>query len=182
MGKVHDALTPELKLWIAEQKIFFVATAPLSSGGHLNCSPKGGDSFRIVDDRHVAYVDYTGSGIETIAHLQENGRVVIMFCAFDGPPKIVRLHGRGSVIYPEAPDFQQLLALFPTSVGARAIVRTELSRVSDSCGFSVPLYEFVGDRDAGSKWAEKKGAEGLEAYRKEKNARSLDGLPGYLGI
>src|SRR5262245_16275670 len=105
MGKLFESLTPELQEWLAQQKIFFVATAPLAPGGHVNCSPKGGDTFRVLGAREVAYLDLTGSGIETVAHLQENGRIVMMFCAFSGPPKIVRLHGTGHVIYPNDSDF-----------------------------------------------------------------------------
>lgn len=179
MAKIHASITPEIREWITRQPIFFVATAPLTSDGHINCSPKSSDTFRILGDLEAAYLDLTGSGAETIAHLQENGRIVIMFCAFSGPPQIVRLHGRGEVVYPDQPQFQKLAAAFPPNPGARAVIRIQVSRVSDSCGYSVPLMEFQAHRDVLDKWSERKGANGLIDYRREKNATSIDGLPGY---
>jgi hypothetical protein len=179
MGKLHDSLSVELKEWLQQQRIFFVATAPLAGDGHVNCSPKGGDTFRIVSDREVAYLDLTGSGIETAAHVQENGRIVIMFCAFVGPPKIVRLHGKGEVIYPGNPDFDRLQGQFSHHPGVRAIIRVTIARISDSCGYAVPFLEFVAHRDALDQWAQKKGPEGLSAYRNEKNRTSIDAMPGY---
>jgi hypothetical protein len=155
-----------------------VATAPLSSDGHVNCSPKGGDAFRILDPTTVAYQDFTGSGVETIAHLQENGRIVVMFCGFDGPPKIVRLYGRGEIIPPEHSEFAALLTHFPEHPGTRAFIRIDVTRVADSCGFGVPLFDYRTNRDALQQWAESKGPTKLEAYRREKNARSIDDLPG----
>lgn len=155
-----------------------MATAPLSGQGLVNCSPKGMDTFRIVGPREVAYLDLTGSGIETAAHLKENGRVVFMFCAFAGPPKIVRLHGTGQVLTPETPGFEQLRAQFPDYPGARAVIRAQLTRVSDSCGYAVPRYEYLGERDTLLRWAEAKGPEGLLEYRGQKNRLSLDQLPG----
>lgn len=178
MGKAHERITDELAAWIGRQRLFFVATAPLSGDGHLNCSPKGGDSFRILDPSTVAYQDLTGSGVETIAHLRENGRMVIMFCAFEGPPQIVRLHGTGAPLFPSDPAFPALDALFPRNIGTRAIIRLKVDRVSSSCGYAVPFFDYRGDREMLDKWAEGKGPDGLEAYRREKNARSLDGLPG----
>jgi hypothetical protein len=133
----------------------------------------------VLGDREVGYLDLTGSGIETAAHLQENARIVIMFCAFSGPPRIVRLHGRGEVIYPREERFVQLRPSFPEYPGERAILRVALTRISDSCGFSVPQFEYRGPRDALDKWAEKKGADGLAEYRAAKNRASIDGLPGY---
>jgi hypothetical protein len=181
MGKLYDSLRPELREWLSRQKVFFVATAPLAASGHINCSPKGGDTFRIVGNREVAYLDLTGSGIETVAHVQENGRVVLMFCAFSGPPKIVRLHGSGEVLFPEQSDFAELARLFPNHPGARAIIRVRLSRISDSCGFAVPLMEFISNRAILDEWSEKKGGEGLAEYRRSKNLESIDGLPGVSG-
>jgi hypothetical protein len=178
MGKIFDTITPELQKWIEKQKMFFVATAPLSSEGHINCSPKGLDSFRIIDARTVAYQDLTGSGIETIAHIKENKRIVLLFCAFNGPPKIVRLHGAGEAITPGHNDFEFLSSLFPYRRGTRAYIRIQLNRISDSCGYAVPLYEFVKDRDVLDKWAETKTDEGLEEYRATKNAVSIDGMKG----
>ena len=179
MAKIYELITPELHTWITHQKMFFVATAPLAASSHLNLSPKGGDTFRILSDREVAYLDFTGSGIETIAHLRENGRIVVMFCAFDGPPNIVRLHGSGKVLYPDDAQFKQWINLFPPLPGARAIIHVTVSRISDSCGFSVPLYDFVAHRDVGEKWATQKGPDGLAEYRAQKNRASIDGLPGY---
>lgn len=179
MGKTFEIIGPDLREWIAAQPVFFVATAPLSPDGRINCSPKGGDTFRVVDETSVAYLDLTGSGIETVAHLQENGRIVILFCAFSGPPKIVRLHGHGSVVYPDNPDFEDLLARFSTYPGARAIIRITVSRISDSCGFAVPLMDYREDRRVLDAWATKTGVEGLADYRRTANASSIDGLAGY---
>ncbi|MCW5550939.1 MAG: pyridoxamine 5'-phosphate oxidase family protein [Verrucomicrobiae bacterium] len=176
MSKQHSEITPELAEWIAQQRVFFVASAPLAASGHVNCSPKGGDSFRVLGPRTVAYLDYTGSGAETAAHLRENGRLVIMFCAFEGSPRILRLHGRGEVLEQSHPEFAELSALFPPNPGTRAVVRVNVTRVSTSCGYSVPLYEHRGQRDALDKWAAAKGADGLRDYRRAKNQRSIDGL------
>jgi hypothetical protein len=181
MGKLYESLTPELQEWLAHQKVFFVATSPLSQDGHINCSPKGGDTFRILGDREVAYLDLTGSGIETAAHIQENGRVVIMFCAFTGPPKIVRLHGKGEVVYSSDPDFAPLQERFTKHAGTRAVIRVTLTRISDSCGHGVPLMDFVAPRDLIEKWSAAKGPQGLAEYCASKNQASIDGMPGYKG-
>ena len=181
MGKVFESLTPELQQWLAQQKVFFVATAPLSRDGHINCSPKGGDTFRILGEREVAYLDLTGSGIETAAHIQENGRVVIMFCAFEGPPKIVRLHGKGEVVYPADSNFARLQACFANHAGIRAFIRVKVTRISDSCGHGVPLMDFAGHRDLIEKWSTTKGPEWLAEYRATKNQASIDGIAGYKG-
>jgi hypothetical protein len=178
MGKSYEQISPALAKWIAAQHLFFVATAPLAADGLINCSPKGMDTFRVLGPRSVAYLDLTGSGVETIAHLRENGRIVFTFCALHGPPKIVRLHGRGEVLMPDHPDFDGLIAMFPEYPGVRSIIRAELLRVGDSCGYAVPRYHYVEDRDTLERWAERKGPEGIVAYREEKNGRSVDGLPG----
>ncbi len=178
MGKLYESITPALEQWIGEQKIFFVSTAPLAAGGHINCSPKGLDSLRITGPQEAVYQDLTGSGIETIAHVRENGRILIMFCAFNGPPKIVRLHGTGSVITPGHSDYEKYDQLFPLRLGTRAYVRIDVNRISDSCGYSVPLYDFRQDRDVLDKWAVNKGEEGIKVYRAQKNRLSIDGLPG----
>lgn len=178
MGKTFDGITAEMTEWVRRQPVFFVATSPLASDGHVNCSPKGGDTFRVLSEREVAYLDLTGSGVETIAHLQENGRIVVMFCAFAGPPKIVRFHGTGTVVFPDEADYASLAARFSPQVGARAIIRITVSRVSDSCGFAVPRMDWVGARDALDKWADTKGPEGLVEYRRRKNRQSIDGLAG----
>jgi hypothetical protein len=179
MGKVFDSITHALQEWIEHQKIFFVATAPLSADAHINCSPKGLDSFRVIGPNTVAYQDLTGSGIETIAHIQENKRIVIMFCAFDGPPKIVRLHGQGTPVMPGDEKFEELNALFPERRGTRAYILIDVSRISDSCGYSIPLYEFRKDRDVMDKWVEAKDDQQLLDYRALKNAESIDGIKGY---
>jgi len=179
MGKHFQSLSPDLQDWLAQQKVFFVATAPLTQDGHINCSPKGGDTFRVLNERQVAYLDLTGSGIETIAHLQENGRIVLMFCAFSGPPRIVRLHGKGEVLYPRDADFTHQQKSFPEHPGARAIIRVTVTRLSDSCGHGVPLMDFVRERDLIQKWCTTKGPQGLAEYRTAKNQTSLDGIQGY---
>lgn len=182
MGKIYASIDDQLAEWIRQQQLFFVATAPLGQSGLINCSPKGGDSFRIINATEVAYQDYTGSGVETIAHLRENGRIVVMFCAFEGSPRIVRLHGRGAVITVEQPQFSELAGLFPPNPGTRAIIHIDVGRVSGSCGNAVPFYEFIGPRDTLDKWARDKGEDKLREYRNERNSRSIDGLPGLDGF
>ncbi len=177
MATAADSLSQTAQEFIAKQHVFFVATAPLAAEGHVNVSPKGLDTFRVLDSRTVAYLDLTGSGTETIAHLKENGRIVLMFCAFEGPPKILRVHGRGEVIEPEHPDFAALCRLFPLLPGVRSIVRVQVTRVAESCGYGVPLYQFVGERKQLIEWALRKGPQGLRDYRLRNNQRSLDGLP-----
>lgn len=178
MSKIYDTIDDALRQFIAEQHVFFVATAPRSDDGLINVSPKGLDTFRIVGPRAVAYLDLTGSGIETIAHLKENGRIVVMFCAFAGPPKILRLHGRGRVIEPGSGEWEARLADFPPREGTRSIVHVDVTRVADSCGYAVPRLSFEEDRDQLDRWAAKKGPDGITKYQREKNAKSLDGLPG----
>jgi hypothetical protein len=178
MGKTYDLIDAKLARWLGAQKVFFVATAPLSPDGHINCSPKDGASFRILDERTVGYFDLTGSGVETIAHLKENKRIVLMFCAMEGAPKIVRLHGRGEAIEPGHPDFESLRATLLAAIGLRSFIRIRLNRISDSCGFGVPVYEFRGHRSQLQDWAERKGESALAVYRAAKNSSSIDGLPG----
>ena len=178
MGKVYEKLEPRIKNFIKQQKLFFVSTAPLSEEGLVNVSPKGWDSLRFLTDDTVAYIDLTGSGIETIAHLQENKRITFLFCAFEGPPKLVRLYGKGEVLAKGTPDFDALKGLFPNYMSARAIIKVKLTRISDSCGYTVPFYDYKGERDTMKKWVENKGEEALVTYREEKNKMSLDGLPG----
>lgn len=177
MSKRRDNIDDDLKTWLRAQHMFFVSTAPLSADGHVNCSPKGGDCFRILGDMEVAYLDYTGSGAETAAHLRENGRIVLMFAAFEGRPNIVRLHGTGTYITLNDPRFADLVSLFPPNPGIRAVVHVQVERVSTSCGFSVPLMDYREDREVLNKWAASKGPEGLNEYRAEKNAISIDGMP-----
>jgi hypothetical protein len=178
MGKVYETIDERLVGWLRKQHIFFVATAPLSETGSLNCSPKGGDSFRILSGSEVAYQDLTGSGVETIAHLRENGRIVVMFCAFEGAPKIVRLHGWGTVVTEGHAKYKELAEHFSPHIGERSIIHIAVNRISDSCGYSVPLFEFKGDRDILDKWVQNKGEDELKKYRQAYNAVSIDGLPG----
>jgi Pyridoxamine 5'-phosphate oxidase len=178
VGKVYPVLDDSIRAFIESQPVFFVASAPLDAKGHVNVSPKGFDTLRILGPTTIAYLDLTGSGIETVSHLKENGRIVLLFCAFQGPPRIFRLHGLGRVVETGESEFNELASHFPAHEGARAIVVVEVSRISDSCGFGVPLLEFKTDRDQLSVWARKLGPEGLRTYRKEKNSKSIDGRPG----
>ncbi len=180
MAKVFERIDDSLRDWIEKQKIFFVSTAPLSADGMVNCSPKGYDAFRILNDREVAYLDLTGSGIETVAHLQENGRIVFMFCSFEQVPRIVRLHGKGFVHPVGSPEFEKLLEQFEPRSGMRSIIRAEILRVSDSCGYGVPRYEYLGDRETLVKNWQAKGADATTEYQRTRNATSLDGLRGMI--
>ena len=182
MGKTYDAIDDKLRTFIEEQKMFFVATAPLTQDGHINLSPKGlAGTLAIIDDRTIAYLDLTGSGVETIAHLRENGRICVMFCAFEGRPRIVRLHGIGDVVEPNDEEFESLSARFDQYPGVRSIIRVRADRISDSCGYGVPLYQHKGERDQLRRWADQKGEDGVAQYRRDNNAESLDGLPSLLG-
>ena len=187
MSKPLAEITPAIAEFIGAQRVFFVATAPLAGDGHLNLSPKGLDTFAIVGPTRVAYLDLTGSGIETLAHLRENGRIVILFCAFEGQPNIVRLHGRGEALEPGCPDFTALLAKFPSRftdaeapehAAVRSIISVSVTRASTSCGFGVPRYRFESERSKLLDWSRDKGPGGMAEYRRKQNARSIDGLPG----
>ncbi len=175
--KVLTAITDDLQTFIQAQHIFFVASAPLSAEGHVNLSPKGMDCFRVLSPNWVAYLDLTGSGNETSAHLLENGRITMMFCAFDGPPNIVRLYGTGRTLLPDSPEWAQMSDLFTLYAGARQMIVMDVTRVQTSCGYAVPFYDYAGERETLVKWAEKKGDDGLITYREEKNTRSIDALP-----
>ncbi len=177
MGKVYTVLDERLQTWIGKQHMYFVATAPLSGDGRVNLSPKGLDSFAILDETTVAYLDLVGSGAETLAHLRENGRITLLFCAFEGPPNLVRLYGKGEGIEPGDSEFDELAAHFPSHGGTRAIIRVKLDRISDSCGYGVPLYEFKENRKQMHAWAERKGEDALRDYQLENNTESIDGLP-----
>lgn len=182
MGRTYQEVDDRLAGFLGRQHVFFVATAPSGDGGHINLSPKGLDStFTVLDPRTVAYLDLTGSGIETVAHLRQNGRIVVMFCAFDGPPRIVRLHGRGEAVPAGDPRFDDLAGRFPTRPGIRSVIVIALERISDSCGYGVPLMRFQSERDQLETWAERKGPDGLVEYQATKNAKSIDGLPGLSG-
>jgi len=176
MGKLYPEITSEIADWVKKQKLFFVATAPLSGTGHINCSPKGYDSFRILDKTTVVYQDLTGSGAETIAHVRENGRIVIMFCAFEGPPKIFRFYGTGTVITQNDKEFESINRHFKDNPGIRSYIKVDIDRITDSCGYGVPLYKFESDRETMQKWADNKGKEGIKNYQIEKNSISIDGL------
>ena len=178
MSTVLDSIDDDLAAWIVAQPVFFVATAPTGADGHLNLSPKGYDTLRVLDPNTVAYLDLTGSGVETIAHLRENGRITLMLCAFEGPPKIVRLYGTGDVVVPGDPDWSELAGHFDERAGARAVIRTRVDRLSSSCGYSVPFMTLAGERPTLDQWAERKSPDELVDYRAAKNAVSIDGLPG----
>ncbi|MGI9121509.1 MAG: pyridoxamine 5'-phosphate oxidase family protein [Rubrobacter sp.] len=176
MGRVYDDISEEQALWIREQPMFFVATA--APGAHVNVSPRGLDTFRVLGPNRVAWLDLTGSGVETIAHLRADGRITLMFCAFEGLPKILRLYGQGEVREPGDAGYEDLRPHFPDIPGERAIIDVSVSRIADSCGFGVPRMDLVGPRDKLLASAERKGPEKMAEYRKLKNTRSIDGLPG----
>jgi Pyridoxamine 5'-phosphate oxidase len=178
MGKVYDRLDDSLVSFIGRQHVFFVGTAPTDPDGHLNISPKGLDTFRILGPNAVAYLDLTGSGIETVAHLRENGRITILFCAFEGRPLILRLHGRGRAVEPGDDEWNDLIAQFPEYPGIRSVIVVDVERVADSCGFAVPLYQYQGERSQLIDYAERKGPDAMAKYRTEKNLASIDGLAG----
>jgi hypothetical protein len=187
MGKLYTVLDERLRQFISEQPVFFVATSPClsadGSGGHVNVSPKGyRDTFEILGPRTVAYLDLTGSGAETIAHLRQNGRITVMFCSFGAPPKILRIYGTGRAVLPGDADWPELVARFRGGQdtgrdGQRAIIVVEADRIADSCGYAVPVMGLQEERDLLGRWTEGKSADDLARYRKEHNAASIDGLP-----
>lgn len=181
MGKFVEKLSDTLSSFIQAQKLFFVASAPLT-GGRVNLSPKGMDTFRIFHEKQVGYLDLTGSGNETAAHIAENGRLTIMFCSFTDKPLIVRLSGKGRVIHPHHAEWEQYLAHFTPMAGTRQLILLEVELVQSSCGMSIPFFEYQGERHDLEQWAENKGEEGLKTYWAEKNATSLDGLPTGIGL
>ncbi|MEM8983615.1 MAG: pyridoxamine 5'-phosphate oxidase family protein [Pseudomonadota bacterium] len=178
MGKEYAAIDDSMRAWIKRQHLFFVATAPRNDDGLINCSPKGLDSLAVLGPTTLAYADTGGSGIETVAHLKENGRITVMLCAFDGPPKIFRFYGVGRAVEPHEQGFTDLVKHFPTMPTIRNIVVVDVQTIRDSCGYGVPRYDFIADRDSLPNWAASKTDEELVAYRLEKNGSSLDGLPG----
>jgi hypothetical protein len=181
VATVYEAIDDKLCDWLLAQPVFFVATAPLAAAGHVNVSPKGmAGTFAVLGPHQVAYLDYFGSGIETVAHLRENGRIVIMCCAFNGAPKVVRLHGRGRAVLPDHPEFAPLRRNFgkERDHGQRSIIVVDVDRIADSCGFSVPQMHFVGDRDVLDRAQERREPGYFETYAVTKNATSVDGLPG----
>lgn len=178
MGKTYERIDDKLTQYILAQQMFFVASAPLAEDGLVNVSPKGLDTFRILDPLTAAYLDLTGSGIETLSHLKENGRMVIMFCSFTGRPMTLRLHGRGTALETGDAEFEQLLPLFPAQPGIRSIIKLSIQRIADSCGWSVPEYEYKGQRDQLTRYTEQVGTERLREGQLASNMKSLDGLPG----
>jgi hypothetical protein len=178
MGKLFEEIDEKLAAWIEAQPLWFVATAPLAETGHVNVSPRGHDTLSVLGPNRVAWVDYTGSGVETIAHLRENGRICLMFASFDSRPRIVRLHGRGSVLLPGEPGFAEIVDKHPSNPSTRAVISVDVTRISDACGWGVPLMDVREERDLIRRNAEHKGPAGMDDYRRQKNARSIDGLPG----
>ncbi|MEL7452942.1 MAG: pyridoxamine 5'-phosphate oxidase family protein [Pseudomonadota bacterium] len=180
MGKTYDQIDDKLEAFIEAQKMFFVATAPAGTGGHVNLSPKGYDSFAILGPKKVAWLDLGGSGIETLAHLKENGRITIMFCAFEGRALILRLYGQGDAVQFDDPRFPDLLKHFPSFDKARAIVTVDLTRIQDSCGWGVPFMDFREERDQLKRFADnpKMNADQWAEAFYEGNAMSIDGLKG----
>lgn len=178
MAKVYDEIDDKLAAFIAAQRMFFVATAPLSGEGHVNVSPKGYDAFRVLGPKRVAYVDLGGSGIETVAHVRENGRITIMFCAFEGSAMILRLYGRATVMQFDEPGFDEELARFPGFERARNIVFVDVERIADSCGWAVPLYEFKAERDQLKRAIDHRSRDEWAERRYSSNAESIDGLTG----
>jgi hypothetical protein len=171
-----EALTDDLVDWIGRQHLFFVATAP-GDDGHVNLSPKGYDTFAVLGPRQVAYLDLTGSGVETIAHLGRDGRITVLFCAFEGAPRILRLYGRGRVHRPGSEGFERLRDRFPDRPGARSVIEVDVERISTSCGYSIPFLAYAGERDTLDRWAGRKGDDGIAEYQAARNRRSIDGLP-----
>jgi len=182
MARTYERLDDHLIEWIERQHVFFVASAPSGADGLVNLSPKGYDTFRVLDPTTVAYLDLTGSGVETIAHVRDNGRLTFMFCSFDAKPRILRLWGQGDVVVPGDAEWEVLAGGFPVLPGTRAIIRCRLDRIGDSCGYSIPLMAYEGERATLVESFERKGPAHIEAYQAEKNRASLDGLPGLPGL
>ncbi|MCU4183242.1 pyridoxamine 5'-phosphate oxidase family protein [Acidiferrimicrobium sp. IK] len=185
MGRSYDSIDDRMAEWVQSQPVFFVGTAPLAEDGHVNVSPKGNrGELAVLDERRVAYLEQTGSGVETIAHLRENGRIVMMWCAFDGPARIIRFHGRARAVVPGEDGWDGLASAFrsrggdPDGIGVRSAIVMDVERVADSCGYGVPLMNFRAHRPAMDNWARGKGPDGIAAYQSKNNARSIDGLAG----
>ncbi|HTD49565.1 MAG TPA: pyridoxamine 5'-phosphate oxidase family protein [Acidimicrobiia bacterium] len=178
MAERFTSISDDLAHWWAQQPLFFVATAPSGHAGHVNLSPKGLDTLRILSPTRAAYLDLTGSGVETIAHVRDNGRITLMACAFSGAPRISRIYGIGTVHELGSAGFDDLASEFPALPGRRAVIDVAVDRVSTSCGYAVPLMDLVGERERLLDWARAKGDDGLTEYRASKNALSIDGIPG----
>ena len=178
MGQTYEKIDDKISAWVKKQKMFFVASAPLSGDGLVNCSPKGGDTLRIIDDHTLIYLEYSGSGVETIAHIRENGRMVIMLCSFEGPPKIFRFHGQGEAIGRNNPEFETLVKHYTQDLrGIRSIIKLTADRISDSCGYGVPVYDYKGDRPSTQNFLDQTDDTTLRSGLAG-NLKSLDGLPG----
>ena len=182
MGKDYQEIDDRMAAWIDRQALFFVATAPLAEDGLINCSPKGLDGLRVLGPRQLVYADMGGSGIETVAHLRENGRIVIMLCAFEGPPKIFRFYGRGRVVENADEEYAELAELFPHLPVIRNFVIVDVERIRDSCGYGVPTYEYKDERDSLHNWYDAKTGDEIDNYRRDNNRESLDGLPGLASL
>lgn len=178
MGKQYQTIDDAMQRWLMAQRLFFVGTAPLAADGHINLSPKGHDALRVLGPTQLAYLDLSGSGVETIAHLRENARIVIMLCAFEGPPRIVRFHGRGRVVTPDQAEFAELRTRFDDLPAVRSIIVIDVARIADSCGYGVPFYDYRGERPSTRAYAARQGEAAIAAYRETRNAASIDGLPG----
>ena len=182
MGKFSDSISPAHQEFIKQQHIFFVASAPLSAEGHINLSPKGMDAFRVLGNNKIGYMDVISSGNETSAHTLENGRITIMFCSFDKTPNILRLYGKGFAVLPNSADWDLYAPHFTIYQSTRQIIVADIHLVQTSCGFGIPVFDFMSERDIHFKWAEQEGAKGLQEYIKINNLKSLDGLPSDLGL
>ncbi len=181
MGRKYETITESIASFVNEQAMFFVATAPLDGSGHVNVSPKGADSLRILDPTTIAYADLVGSGAETIAHLRDNGRITIMWCSFGPKPRILRVYGTGEHLLPSHPEFAEIAKSFPEYKALRSIIRVRSSRIADSCGYGVPEMELIGPRSTMAEWADRKSQEQLVGYMEDNNRVSIDGLPAWEG-
>ena len=181
MGTIYSSILPKHEEFIRKQRIFFVGSAPLLEDGHVNISPKGHDALRIFSPTEVAYLDLTGSGNETSAHLKDNGRITFMFLAFEGPPMVLRLYGQGKVILPDTSEWDDMAKNFDILPGTRQIIYAKIETVKTSCGFSVPFYSYNGERHTLKQWAANQGEQGLEEYRKQNNSISMDGIVTPIG-
>tara|TARA_R110001632_G_scaffold140060_1_gene255925 strand:- start:34944 stop:35483 length:540 start_codon:yes stop_codon:yes gene_type:complete len=175
MAKFYDKLTSRLQEFIKNQKIFFVATAP--KNGRINLSPKGMDSLRVVNENRILWLNVTGSGNETAAHLLENNRITIMMCSFEGAPNILRIYGKGKAIHPNDQEWATLIHLFPETPGTRQIFDIKVESAQTSCGMSIPFFDYKGEREQLNDWAKEKGKEGIEQYWEDRNLTSIDGKP-----
>ncbi len=181
MGRKYETLADSVVAFIEEQPMFFVATAPMKEDGHVNVSPKGADSLRVINSTTIIYADLAGSAAETIAHLRDNGRITMMWCSFGAKPRILRVFGRGEHLLPSHPEFAGLAGLFPEYKALRSIIRLRTGRIADSCGFGVPEMSFVGHRSKLAEWADRKSPAALQEYMQDNNTVSIDGLPAWEG-